>query len=69
MLLLRVLEDALGTEHLLVVQTVELYFLRWMLLAELYGSMLQGGGRVRWVGCGGHGQACEHLVVHWQVVH
>lgn len=40
-LLIRMLQDALAAEHFLVVQTVELNFLRWMLLAVLYRAMFE----------------------------
>ncbi len=68
MLLLCVLEDALGAEHVPVLHAVEFNFLLRMLHAHLdltFRHLARGGGRVRRC-C--HGQACQNLVVHRQVV-
>ena len=68
MLLLGVLQDALAAEHVTILHAVELDLLLGMGLAVLdlaLGHLAGAQGRVR---CRGHGQASEHLVVHWQVV-
>ena len=68
MLLLSVLQDALGTEHVSVLDTVELDFLLGVGLAVLdlaLGHLAVLHGRIR-RRC--HGQARQHLVVYWQVV-
>ena len=61
------LEDALGAEHFLVVHAVKLYFLGWVLLAELDGARVEfcrAGIVILRSGRGRHGQPGEHLVVH-----
>ena len=68
MLLLCVLQDALCTEHVSVLHTVKLDFLRGVRLAELDLAFSHCAAGEGWVGCGGHRQPCEHLVVDWQVV-
>ena len=67
MLLLRVFEDALGAEHFLVLDAVELHLLRRVGHAEL-NLALHCGARVLRVCRGCHGQASQHLVVHGQIV-
>ena len=67
MLLLGVLEDTLRAEHFLIIDTVELYFLGGMLLAELDCTLWFNTLNL-WV-CGGcHWQTSENLIVHWQIV-
>lgn len=68
MLLLRVLEDALRAEHVSVLHAVELDFLAWMALTVLDLALRHLARRHRWIGRRCHRQACQHLVVHRQVV-
>ena len=57
MALLGVDQNTLGAEHVFVVETVEFYFLRWMLLTVLNHACLEGVvlGKGR-VGRSSHGQ-------------
>ena len=57
MALLRVDQNTLGAEHVFVIDAVEFYFLRWMLLTVLSDACLESIGlRKGRVGRGGHGQ-------------
>ena len=67
-LLLGVLEDALGAEHVAVLHAVELHFFRRVRHAVLdlrFCHLASGHGRI---GGGGHGKAGEDLVVDREVV-
>ena len=67
-LLLGVLEDALGAEHVTVLHTVELDFLARVRLTILDLALRHLAVREVRI-CGrGHGQAGEDLVVDWEVV-
>ena len=68
MLLLRVLEDALGAEHFPVLHAVELDLLLRMLHTHLNLTFRHLARRRCRVGCRCHWQSCQNLIVHWQVV-
>lgn len=79
MFLLGVLEDALGTEHFIIVFAEELNFLGCMhsTVRQLQlDRLIRRGRRVGasdlcrrlLVLLGEHGQTRQHLVVHWEVV-
>lgn len=67
-LLLGVLEDTLGAEHVAVLHTVELHFLLRVRLAVLNLACLHLARRQCRVCSGGHREPSEDLVVDWQVV-
>ena len=67
-LLLCVLQDALGAEHVSVLHAVELYFLAGMADTILDLALGHLARRHGWVGRRRHGQTCQHLVVYGQVV-
>lgn len=69
MLRLRMLENALGTEHFFVTQTVKLHFFLRMRLTILNDSF-DGCGRVGQlrVSARSHRQSREHLIIHGQVI-
>ena len=62
------LQDALGTEHLPVLHTIELDLFGGMLGAVLDLRLGHLTRAQSWIGCGGHGQPGQHLIIHWQVV-
>lgn len=64
----RVLQNTFWTEHLSVLDTVEFDLLLWMAWAHLDLTFRHGASSHSWVGRRCHGQACQHLVVHWQIV-
>ena len=67
-LLLSVLEDTLGTEHVSVLHTVEFDLFARMADAVLDLALGHLTGRHGWIGGSGHGQSRQHLVIYWQVV-
>ena len=68
MLLLRVLEDALGAEHVSVLHAVKFYFFLRMLHAHLNLTFRHLARWGCWVGRSRHGQTRQNLVVHRKVV-
>ena len=62
------LQDALGAEHLPVLHTVELHLFGGVLSAVLNLRLGHLTCAQRWIGCRGHGQSGQHLIIHWQVV-
>ena len=68
-LLIGMLQDALGTEHFLVVHAKELDLFLRVLLAVLDRAVFHGTCYVHWVGGRSHWKPGQHLIVHWQVVH
>ena len=68
MLLLRVLQDALGAEHVSVLHAVEFDLLLRVSIAVLDLTLGHLTGAQGWIGRCGHGQSRQNLVVHGQVV-
>ena len=67
-LLLSVLEDTLGAEHVTVLHAVELDLLRGVAHAVLDLALVHRRGLLLRVRCRGHGQPSQHLVVHRKLV-
>ena len=61
-------QDTLRTEHLTVLHTVELDLFRRMCWTILYLALGHLAGAERRVGCRGHRQTGQHLIVNRQLV-